>query len=79
MSEIRLEYENNFKYKESRLHEIYQKEKEAEVERERNRFLSKIDTIKAQLKQEYEREFKVKNDKFVKLKKKIHFYLLLLG
>jgi hypothetical protein len=79
LSEIRLEYENNFKYKESRLHEIYQKEKEAEVERERNRFLSKIDTIKAQLKQEYEREFKVKNDKFVKLKKKIHFYLLLLG
>jgi hypothetical protein len=59
LDEIRLEYENNYKYKESQLHEIYRKEKETEVERERNRFYSKIDTIKAQLKMEYEREFRV--------------------
>jgi hypothetical protein len=59
LDEIRLEYENSYKHKERQLHEIYQREKHIELELERNRFMSKIDTIKMQLKSEFDREFRV--------------------
>lgn len=64
IKELNNEYEIRLKEKEEDLKEKFQREKDNELNNEREKFESKIDIIRMQLKSEFERLLKVLDDSF---------------
>ena len=58
------------KIKEQEIRDYYRKEKDFEIELERNKFNSKLESMKSQFKVEYERQFRV--NRFFKISLKIY-------
>ena len=59
VNSIRKEYESKIKLKEIEINEMYSRQKEEQIEHERLKFAAKLESIKNQLKNDYDRLLKV--------------------
>lgn len=57
--DLQLDYDKRLKHKEAELNDFFKRERDMQVEKERKKFSEKLESIKAQLKKDYDRLLRV--------------------